>query len=260
MGRIVAFSEFEDYLKKLSTQDFARGCILDANILISLTYEARDDREEVINFLDILALSGFKCFTTVTTRAEFLDFHRKLIMTENLLEALLPTSTIKLSSKARAKIQSEKGQLTRSKGPIFFDGHLKRIRAAFSENSDSEFDSWKKVCNLFLSGKISAIDEELQNLEITYVSQNEESQKDFFTKKIDWPEARRISEETCLGISDSMILNALQCSRFPFVVSADSDFAFAALSSIGIKDVVMPDKAAERARSFPYEIEEDLSL
>jgi hypothetical protein len=250
VGRIVAFSEFEEYLKKLSMPDFAHGCILDANILISLTYEIRDDHEEVIDFLDLLASRGFKCFTTVTTRAEFLDFHRKLIMTENLLDALLPDSKVNLSPRARAKIQSEKGQLARSPGSIFYDGNIKRIRAAFSEKQDPTFDTWKAICNIFLAGKIKAIDEELQKVKITYVSQHEESQKEFFVRKIDWPDARQISEETCLGISDSMILNALQCSHFPFVVSADSDFAFAALSSKNMKDIIMPEGAAARARKI----------
>ena len=44
------------------------------------------------------------------------------------------------------------------------------------------------------------------------------------------------------GFSDSMILNALQCSTLPFAVSLDSDLAYSVMANPSLKDVLMPDE------------------
>lgn len=49
-----------------------------------------------------------------------------------------------------------------------------------------------------------------------------------------------------------MILNAFQCSRFPFIVSADFDLGYAALASKILKDVVMPDRIAKKYREYHF--------
>jgi hypothetical protein len=40
-----------------------------------------------------------------------------------------------------------------------------------------------------------------------------------------------VSEKTCLGSSDAMIVNVLLSSTFPFLVSTDYDAAYAVLAS-----------------------------
>ena len=66
MGRVIAFSEFDSYLRAIST-DFVNATILDTNILISLTYEIKSDFEEATEFLDTLLERNFQIFTTVNT-------------------------------------------------------------------------------------------------------------------------------------------------------------------------------------------------
>ena len=44
------------------------------------------------------------------------------------------------------------------------------------------------------------------------------------------------------GFSDSMILNALQCTTLPFAVSLDSDLAYSVMSNANLKDVIMTDE------------------
>ena len=77
-------------------------------------------------------------------------------------------------------------------------------------------------------------------------------QKELFHSKIDWPDAKRIAETTCLGLSDAMIVNAFQCSRFPFIVSSDFDIGYAVLASKDLKDVVMPDSVARKYRDYHF--------
>ena len=57
---------------------------------------------------------------------------------------------------------------------------------------------------------------------------------------MNWSDACEIAEATCIGVSDAMILNTLQCSRFSFMVSLDLDIWDAVRASKELKDVVMP--------------------
>ncbi len=55
-----------------------------------------------------------------------------------------------------------------------------------------------------------------------------------------------VSEETCLSSSDSMILNVLNSSIFPFVISADYDMAYGVLNNKNEKSILVPDALYRR--------------
>ena len=61
------------------------------------------------------------------------------------------------------------------------------------------------------------------------------------------------AEATCLGLADAMIINAFQCSRFPFIISSDFDIGYAVLASKELKDVVMPDSVAKKYRDYHFD-------
>jgi hypothetical protein len=109
MGRVVSFSEFDSYFARIrQAPNFVTGAILDTNILISLTYEVKANHDEVVQFFDDHLTPerdrGFRFFSTVSTRSEFLDFNRRLIMTERLRDVADEKSTLKIP--ARAKMYS----------------------------------------------------------------------------------------------------------------------------------------------------------
>jgi hypothetical protein len=255
MGQVVPFSEFRDYFAAIRFDDgIAEGTILDTNILISLTYEVKSNHEEVITFLTEHLASkrdgGFRLFTTVNTRSEFLDFNRRLLMTENLRDAIDEKAPWKIPAKAKAQIQYQSGQLKRREqqggDPVFNDTQVKAIKSTFSAGRFSGNAGWLALCEDFLADQLDVAEKNLADLGVEYVSQHEPSQKDLFHKKIEWPEAKQISESTCLGLADAMIINAFQCSRFPFIISSDFDIGYAVLASKNLKDVVMPDSVARK--------------
>lgn len=261
MGQVIPFSEFASYFAAIRLDKAVQGTILDTNILISLTYEVKSNHEEVMAFLmDHLAPmrdGGFRLFTTVNTRSEFLDFNRRLLMTENLRDAIEDKSSWKIPAKAKTQIQYQSGQLKRREtqggDPVFNDTQIKAIKSAFSAGKFSGNASWLTLCEDFLSGQLEFAETNLANMGVEYISQHEESQKEFFHTKIDWPGAKWIAEATCLGLSDAMIINAFQCSRFPFLVSTDFDIGYAVLASKGLKDVVMPDSVAKKYRDYHFD-------
>jgi len=69
--------------------------------------------------------------------------------------------------------------------------------------------------------------------------------KKLSSKKITWENAISICSDIGAGFSDSMILNALQCTTLPFAISLDSDLAYSVMSNPSLKDVLMPDEVVE---------------
>ncbi|MBI4925608.1 MAG: hypothetical protein HY843_06755 [Bdellovibrio sp.] len=261
MGRVIAFSEFDSYIKTIQISDYVLGTILDTNILVSLTYEIKTDYEEVTDFVDKLIDHGICLYTTVNTKAEFLDFHRRLMMTEHLRDLLDSTTHCKISSSAKAQIQVQSGQLKRQEqqggDPVFSDRQIKKIKSAFSAGMHSGHRGWLEICRGILAGRLDEFETRLIDNGIQYISQHEPKQKELFHKKIDWPDAKRISEMTCLSLADAMIINACQCSKFKFIVSADFDIGYSALSAKEIKDVLMPDSVAKKYRDYHFEIKKE---
>ncbi len=261
MGQVVSFSEFKSYFDTICFDATSRGAILDTNILISLTYELKPNHEEVMGFFrKYLAPeqdSDFRLFTTVNTRSEFLDFNRRLLMTENLRDVIEDKSPLKIPAKAKAQIQYQSGQLKRREqqggDPVFNDTQIKMIKSIFSAGKFSGNASWLTLCDDFLEHQLDTAEKNLIDLGIEYISQHETTQQDLFQKRIDWPDAKRIAEATCLGLFDAMIINAFQCSRFPFIVSTDFDIGYAVLASKEIKDVVMPDSIAKKYRDYHFD-------
>jgi hypothetical protein len=226
-----------------------------------LTYEVARLREEVRTFFrQTLAVEqdgGMRFFTTVNMRAEFLDFYRRLIMTENLRDIVDDASAWSLPAKAKAQIQYLSGLLKRREqqgsDPIFTDGQIKAIKSSFSANRFSGHAGWLNLCGSVLKNRLDVVEENLNQFSIEYISQYIEKQKDLFNAEITWPPAKRLAEQSCMGFSDAMILNAAQCSRFPCIISTDFDIGYAALASPESKDVIMPDSVAEQYRHYHFE-------
>jgi hypothetical protein len=260
MGRVIGFSELPDYLAHLesSVLEKTRATILDTNVLISSNYDPRDAHDEVIRTLDLLADRNYRLLATVNTKAEYLEFQRRVFLTETLMDLTDEFSKVVLPSSARAKIATLKGTITtaartdRDRDPVFNDIHLKKIKKEFSAGSHSGRIGWLKLCNAYLGGRLQQAADWLEECGVEYVSQHEPSQAPLFHSRIDWPEAIGISEKTGASFSDSMILNAFRCSHCPFIVSMDFDVGYAVLADPMMKDAVMPDRMVAEYRHYHF--------
>ena len=144
MGQVIPFSKIESYLDGLEKQGAPKGTILDTNILISSSYELSDTQESVSELLDILNKKNYRLFATVNTRSEYLEFQRRLVLTESLFDAVDEYSKIKISSRAKAKIQHLKVALKQA--PCLIKTSLK-----FSTNPNL-----RKLKKSFPQGRILA--------------------------------------------------------------------------------------------------------
>ncbi len=258
MGRAIPFSAIESYLSSIEKVDVCKGTILDTNILISAGYELRDSHHEVVNLWNTLQQKNYRLFATVNTRAEYLEFQRRLILTENLFDMVDPHSRVKMSSRAKAKIQTLKGSLMTSvaadseKDEVFNDSQIKKIKKEFSAGPHSGQRNWLEICDLFLKNQIALADQDLIERNVEYISPNEPSQSDLFNSSIEWNGAISICEKSGTALSDSMILNALKSSKLLFVVTLDFDIGYAALSDPNMKDVVVPDRLLKEFKNYHF--------
>ena len=190
MGRVISFSDFKNYYREIQDPPgLSQGTILDTNILISLTYEVKVNHEEVFDFFEQCLVSkraeGFRFFTTVNTRSEFLDFNRRLIMTENLRDIVSDSSfPLRLSSASKTQIQYQSGQLKRREqqgsDPVFNDTQIKSIKSAFSAGKFSGNAGWLALCDEFLDQQLDLIEVTLNEFGVEYISQHAPAQEGLF--------------------------------------------------------------------------------
>jgi hypothetical protein len=112
--------------------------------LISANYDVCDAHAQITDILDILQGKNYRVFATVNTRSEYLEFQRRLVLTESLLDMVDEFSTVKLPKNVKAKIQTLKGSLKTSvaadpeKDEVFNESQLKKIKKEFSAGPHSQ--------------------------------------------------------------------------------------------------------------------------
>ena len=260
MGQVIPFSAVEHYLDSIEKTATEKGTILDTNILISAGYEIRDSHHNVVEVLELLRERSYPLYATVNTRSEYLEFQRRLILTENLLDMTDEFSQLKIPKTAKAVIQTLKGSLKKSmlsdseRDEVFNESQLKKIKKEFSAGPHSGQKGWLEICNLFLKNQISEADQDLVDRGIVYISPNDSSQQRIFNGPLKWEGAVAICEGTGTAFSDSMILNALMNSHLSFVVTLDFDVGYAALSNPKMKDAVVPDRLFKEYKKYHFPV------
>ena len=244
MGQALPFSEIDQYLKKLNLP--VQGCLVDTQFLIAVTDELHPFYEDAEFLFEKLAEYHIPVFTTVTTRTEFVDIIRRFIITETLMGMLSASSKWRISASVQRVLRAQKTWIdTQAKNdalPLLTDSRIKNCKESFMPRSQSGQIGWILLCNEYLSGKLfeswNALSEELN---LNYLDLRGEELSPYMNEKVQWHKLYSISEQICLSSNDSMLVNVLNCSKFPFIVSADFDIAYSVLASSNDKATLIPD-------------------
>ncbi len=259
MGQALPFSQIDTYLSGL--QSDVQGCIVDTQFLVAIIYPLHKFNVDADFLFKKLAQYEVPIFTTVTTRSEFIDIQRRIIITEALMNMLNPPSewegtvkgkkedteaTWRLTSAVKTELRKHKawidGQASKEDIPILPDKRIKDCKEIFFPTTRSGKSGWLEICEHYLGGKLLEYwDFLVEKVGINYLDMGDKNIDQFFTDKVTWKKMYQISEHTCLGSSDSMILNMLNCSKFSFCISADYDMAFSVISSENDKIIFIPD-------------------
>lgn len=243
MGRVVPFSEIDVILKTISDPV---GCIVDTQLLIAGIYGPHPFNEEAEFIYEKLAEYGLPIYSTVTTRHEFIDVSRRIKMSEVAADMCLANTKWRLTEASKAELRRIKFRLDEraksQEAPILTDREIKVLKKLFSPITRSGKDGWIEICKEFFVGKLTSEWHHLsESLNINYIDLQVPEIQSLFHDRMTWGKMCRISESSCLSSSDAMILNALNCSRIDFLVSADFDIAYAAMVGSTDKMVFVPD-------------------
>lgn len=248
MGKTVPFSDIDLYIQKLTNKS---GCLVDSNFLIALSEEHHPFNEDAQFLYEKLAEYKIRIYCTVTNRTEFIDFQRKMIITETLMGMLSASSKWKISSAVKKALMSQKGwidnQAKEEELPILTDKRIKDCKRSFLPKTQSGQVGWTALCNEFLSGQLlTAWNILSETIQLNYLEMRSGESDKFFHTPLEWEKMYSIAEDTCLGSSDSMILNVLNSSIFPFIISADYDMAYGVLQNANDKLILIPDNLYRR--------------
>jgi predicted nucleic acid-binding protein len=262
----LGYKQFRNKLTK--GQDL--NVVVDSNVLIANYDELHSSHEIVRNFLEEIGdIANVTYFTTVTTKAEFLDYQRKKLLTEGLFDLVdeynkdIPLSSVTKASIAFAKGRRNKRQSDEegkvnadpdhefdAKVTHLTDNEIKEIKKKFRARDVENETGWLKVCDTFLKSKLLDQEVALDKL-CVYLSPHREEQKYLFTNtSVDWKKATLISGESGMGFSDSLILNMLLHTKIDYIFTLDYDMVYAAAVSAKNKWVVLPDSRIAAFKSI----------
>jgi predicted nucleic acid-binding protein len=243
LGICLPFSDIDIFLKKA---DASNGCVADTSFLIAASDEEHHFSEDAQFIFGKLVEYKIPIYVSVSARSEYVDFIRRLIVTEALMDMLVPASKWKISSSVRDTLKSQRGWIdNRAKQellPYLNDSRIKLCKQSFLPRNQSGQVGWIEFCNEFLKNRLlTAWNDLVELLELNYVDMRADGTPLLFRKELQWDEMYKISEQSALGSNDSMILNLLNSSVFPFVITSDFDLAYGVLASTQDKVAFVPD-------------------
>lgn len=264
----------KEFLKKVSGQN-SLELIVDANVIIASRDKKHRDYKTIQEFYDSLdQLSvDLTLFTTVTTKAEFLEYYRRKILTEGILELYKLNKERKVISdrvktvienQVRARNLRQNREVQRQEkiekvleshsvdttefdveefsvdANYFKDSEIKEIKKAFrARNVDNE-SGWISFCNKVLVNRLHALEGELDQLCHYLTTRDKKSLKYFVKTDVEWRTATQICGESGMGYSDAMILNMANHTSIEHILTLDFDMVYGGHFSSPAKKIITP--------------------
>ncbi len=246
MGNVIPFSQIDLYLNSIHPK--AQGCLVDTNFLFAAMYKGVHLFSEDAEFLfEKLALYNIPVYTTITTRSELLDLERRIIITEALMGMLAPHSKWRISNEVAKKLKAHKTWIDQEANagrlPLLTDYRIKQTKELFIPVRASGKNGWLEICDEVLGNLNERMAFIEKGLGLNYLRlRGEDSDARFLNEPLSWSKMHSLLGKTCLSSSDAMLLNVLNHSIFPFIVSGDYDIAYGVLAEPSEKTAIIPDQ------------------
>ena len=227
---IIAAKDLRTFLNESPSRKL--GCLIDTNVLFAANFSLDHFHEESIEIFKILIDEKIPLYTNVNIRSEFINQARKVVIVHALLDLFRDAGT-DLPIEVYNKLRSLK---TRSDGKesanLLFkinDEEIEQIRNLLAKyHPTSTQDLWDWFCEDYFKGKLAAEwDWVEKDFGINFLTLRYFENSAHLENELNWSDAVAIIEKTGIGSADAMIVNLLIQSRYQFMVSGDSDIAFA---------------------------------
>lgn len=248
MKQVLKYSDFLFLCNNVPA--IKRGLFIDTNFLISVSYELDRFHDESRELYEIIKEENVNLFCNVNVRTEFLDIHRRIIITDALISAnkdenlkkIIPFFLkTKIKSLESRRSYAEAGNKT---PPKLSDYDLKFYAAEFFKIKPNDENFWIYFCKIFLNGQLTNIWNYAEsNFNLKFLSLRKDESKEFIDYEPDWQNVINIIETYGISSSDAMIINMFLCSKFNFILTNDREVA-RIIDMLNIKDkfVIVPDQ------------------
>lgn len=256
---IYPFSSVDKVLSGMSEPE--RLCLLDTNVTAGWSYSDLHSLGEDCEFIvEKLGEYSVTSFASVTTKSEFYDFVRRVILSENLLSIGAAGSKWRISSSVRKRIENHKRlvdqRAAKDELPLLSDYQLKELKKDyFIPRNESGKDGWLKFCSEVLEDDLQKMWETLESsIGINYLDTQDTTLTEILPQRPQWEKASEFVVNSGISMSDAFILNIFQSSTIPILVSADFDvgYAFRASGLDTDKLLFLPDKLAKEVSRLRF--------
>ena len=229
-----------------------KGFLIDTNILVAATYDLDKYNEIAVNFIDSLSERQIPLYCNVNIRSEFLEIHRRIVISESLLDFEEKCTKAKLPPELASELTSYRNSYERKRknkpddAPRrLSESEIKAFKLLMLKVEGSNGDDlWTEFCDNNIGTKISQLWENTeQDFGLNFLSLRKEDQELHLTRKPDWEDVVKLMSNPALSSADAMIVNMLFASNFEVIASSDVDIAFALKKSkLSHKHAIVPDE------------------
>ncbi|MGE4131963.1 MAG: hypothetical protein AB7F86_10015 [Bdellovibrionales bacterium] len=203
------------------------GALADTGFLYAIAYD--DDRlfEKANSVLDILSDHGISIYANVISRMEFVDLIFRKQVTNGCIQLFekLRTDLVARPIFNTLKDIRDKDTAARRQNQSYKidERRLKGLRQNISQAFG--IDDWKAFCKTYVGSMLVsewALLEE--DLDLRFVEVLEGEKSDLMTAPLVWKDMVEVMGTNGMRGPDAMIVNLFSKSKFPILITSDSDF------------------------------------
>lgn len=241
MGVCFPLSDIDRVLDSSTSTQLS--CLFDTSFLVSASDKDHIFYDDASFFAEKIEEWDIAPFVSITARSEFIDYRRRVIITETLMDMLGPKSKWRVPQAILKELGTQKGwidnQPRTGNEPILSDSRIKHCKQLFLPRTQSGHVGWVELCKEVLNGELLSSWEKISNtLSLNYIDMRSSDSKDLFDTELRWENMYHLAEQTALGSHDSMILNMFSSSKIEFLITMDFDLAYGAMASLPDSKIV----------------------
>ncbi len=227
---IIEAKDLRSFLNELPARKL--GCLIDTNILFAANFSLDHFHDESVEIFKTLAEEKVPLYTNVNIRSEFINQARKVVIVHALLDLFRDTGTnlpLEVYNKLRSLKTRSDGKETANLLFKINDDEIEQIRNLLANfHPTPTQDLWDWFCEDYFKGKLAAEwDWVEEDFGINFLTLRYPEDSAHLENELKWSDTVSTIEKTGIGSADAMIVNLFIQSKYQFIVSADSDVAFA---------------------------------
>lgn len=244
MATILPFSEIS---KHTNIKVDSRKVLIDTCALIAFSHGVSEFSDETEILFEVFKKEKFQAYTNVNIRSEFLDYQRRIIVTEALTNIAGQTQGLNSFSEVYKKLKAHSALVHKKakegKPLVLNDSTIKLYKKLLSFEHGEIKNVWLKFCEDNLKNTLQKTFEIMEKvLKLQYLSVRKGEKSSEVTGEVLWDRMYEISEISALGINDSMIINMFESTNIPFLVTTDFDVVYSGAISNNSQLIFCPDR------------------